>query len=77
VRCPLRILLAALASLLVASTDACAHAWYPLAYCGGEDCGPADIVVYAEKSDWDQQLRAFETRPVAAMRSNSESWRRH
>jgi hypothetical protein len=42
---PLRILSAVLVSLLVASSVARAHEWYPLACCGGEDCGPADIVI--------------------------------
>ena len=44
-RRPLRIWPAVLASLLVASPVARAHQWYPLACCGGEDCGPADIVI--------------------------------
>jgi hypothetical protein len=60
VRHPLHIVSAVFASLLVASTDACACRWYPLACCGGEDCGPADIVVYAGETDWDRQLRAFD-----------------
>jgi hypothetical protein len=56
----LRILSAVLTNLLVASSVASAHAWYPLACCGGEDCGAADIIVYAGENDWDQQLRAFD-----------------
>jgi hypothetical protein len=59
VRRPMRILSATLASLVVASSVACAHAWHPLACCGSEDCGPADIVVHAGEN-WDQQLRAFD-----------------
>jgi hypothetical protein len=53
VRHPLRIVSAVFASLLVASPVARAHEWYPLACCGGEDCGPADIVVYAGETDWE------------------------
>jgi hypothetical protein len=60
VRHVLRILSAVLASLSAASSVAPAHAWYPLACRGGEDCGRADIVVEAAENDWDQQLRAFD-----------------
>ena len=59
-RHPLRIVSAVFASLLVASPVARAHEWYPLACCGGEDCGPADIVAYVGETDWDRQLRAFD-----------------
>jgi hypothetical protein len=45
VRHTLRIVSAVFASLLVASPVACAHEWYPLECCGGDDCGPADTVV--------------------------------
>jgi hypothetical protein len=54
----LRILSVVLANLLVASSVASAHAWYPLACCGGE--GAAEIVIHAEETDWDRQLRAFD-----------------
>jgi hypothetical protein len=56
----LRILSAVLASLLVASSVARANAWHPLACCGGEDCGAAEIVIHAGETDWDRQLRAFD-----------------
>jgi hypothetical protein len=60
VRRLLRILPVVLAGLLVAASVARAHEWYPRACCGGEDCGPADIVVHAGETDWDRQLRAFD-----------------
>jgi hypothetical protein len=45
VRRPLPILSTVLASALIASPVARAHEWYPHACCGGDDCGPADIIV--------------------------------
>ena len=44
---------------MIASPVVRAHEWYPRACCGGEDCGPADIV-HAGETDWDRQLRAFD-----------------
>jgi hypothetical protein len=60
VRRPRRILSTVLASFLVASSVARANAWHPLACCGGEDCGAAEIVIHAGETDWDRQLRAFD-----------------